>query len=69
MWSAPTDTGGSKITGYDLRYIRSDAPEKPGDNWTERRGISGSTLQYVIGGLTNGVGYDVQVQAKKRQRR
>ena len=62
-WSAPEDDGGSDITEYRVRHIRSDAPGKPFIAWTEKRGISGSTLQYVIGGLTIGVRYDVQVRA------
>ena len=67
-WSAPEDDGGSDITEYRVRHIRSDAPGKPFIAWTEKRGISGSTLQYVIGGLTIGVRYDVQVRADKRQK-
>ena len=64
MWSAPTDTGGSKITGYDLRYIRRDAPNKADANWTVRAGVwSSGALQYDLVGLTNGVGYEVQVRA------
>ncbi len=63
-WSAPADTGGSAITGYDLRYIRSDAADKSDDNWTERDGVwSSGSLQYTLSGLTNGVGYDLQVRA------
>ena len=62
-WSAPEDDGGSDITEYRVRHIRSDAPGKPFIAWTEKRGISGSTLQYVIGGLTIGVRYDMQVRA------
>ena len=30
-WSAPSDTGGSAITSYDARYIRSDALDKSDD--------------------------------------
>ena len=60
-WSAPDDTGGSTITGYDLRYIRSDASN---DNWTEQVGVwTSGDLAYTLGGLTNGVEYDVQVRA------
>ena len=64
VWSAPSDNGGADITSYDLRYIRSDAANKSDANWTveEDVWISGS-LQYQLGGLTNGVGYDVQVRA------
>ena len=62
-WSAPSDTGGSGVTGYDLRYIRSDAPSKADANWTERDGVwTSGALQYTLSGLSNGVGYDVQVR-------
>ena len=64
-WSAPSDTGGSEVTGYDLRYIRSDAPSKADVNWTERDGVwSSGALHYTLSGLTNGVGYDLQVRAE-----
>ena len=63
-WSAAADTGGSAVTGYDLRYIRSDAPSKSDDNWTVRDSVwSSGALRYTLGGLTSGVGYDVQVRA------
>ena len=63
-WSAPTDTGGSTIQGYDARYIRSDAPDKSDANWTERDGIwTSGALEYALSGLTNGVRYDVQLRA------
>ena len=63
-WSAPTDTGGSTIQGYDARYIRSDAPDKSDDDWTERDGIwTSGALEYALSGLTNGVRYDVQLRA------
>ena len=62
-WSAPADTGGSEVTGYDLRYIRSDAPSKSDVNWTERDSVwSSGALQYALSGLTNGVRYDLQVR-------
>ena len=35
----PTDNGGSKITGYDLLYIRSDAPNKADANWIVEQDI------------------------------
>ena len=64
-WSAPSQTGGSAITAYDLRHIRSDAPNKIDANWTVTRDAwtgSGS-LQYVATGLIGGTQYDVQVRA------
>ena len=63
-WSDPATDGGADVTGYDLRYIRSDAPDRADANWTVRSSIwSSGTLQYDLGGLTDGVGYDVQVRA------
>ena len=63
-WSAPADTGGSEVTGYDLRYIRSDAPSKADANWTERDSVwSSGLLSYELDGLTNGVRYDLQIRA------
>ena len=63
-WSAPSDNGGSAITSYDARYIRSDAADKSDDNWTEQDGIwSSGALEYTFGSLTNGVGYDLQLRA------
>ena len=63
-WSAPAEDGGSDITSYDLRYIRSDAQDKSDASWTERDGVwSSGALRYPLSGLTNGVEYDVQVRA------
>ena len=63
-WSAPANDDGTAITGYDLRFIRNDAPDKADGNWTVRTDIwiSGD-LRYDLDGLTNGVAYDVQVRA------
>ena len=38
-WTAPDETGGSDLTAYDLRYIRTIADETADSNWTvlERR--------------------------------
>ena len=63
-WSAPEDTGDSAITAYDLRHIRSDATDKADANWTEvDNAWTSGDLQYTLGGLSNGTGYDVQVRA------
>ena len=70
-WDAPTEDGGSEITSYDLRSIRSNATDTEKldpNNWTET--LSAWTpldgdLQGRVAGLTNGVGYyDVQVRAE-----
>ena len=64
-WAAPTGVDG--ITGYDLRYIETDAPDKADANWTSESVANSGELQaspmYVIAGLTNSTGYDVQVRA------
>ena len=63
-WSPPTDTGGLNIQSYDLRYIRSDALDKADDDWTGRESIwTSGNLEYTLSGLSNGVGYDLQVRA------
>ena len=63
-WSDPATDGGAEVTGYDLRFIRSDAPDKADANWTGRSGIwSSGPLRYDLGGLTDGVSYDVLVRA------
>ena len=64
-WSAPSDTGGSQISAYDLRYIRADADETLESNWTVIEDVwtgSGS-LQYTLSGLSGGVEYEIQVRA------
>ena len=69
-WDAPTEDGGSEITSYDLRTIRSDASQTDKDdptNWADT--LSAWTpldgdLQGRVAGLTNGVEYDVQVRAE-----
>ena len=63
-WAAPGDDGGATITAYDLRHIRSDAPDKADANWTvvASAWTSGS-LEYTITGLEGGIQYDVQLRA------
>ena len=63
-WSAPADTGGATSTVYDVRYIRGDATDKTDSNWSvEDDAWMSGALRYAVTGLTNGVGYDVQVRA------
>ena len=61
-WTAPTSASG--VTAYDLRYIRSDAPDKADANWTVVEDFwTTGALSYELTGLTGGVQYDVQVRA------
>ena len=63
-WTAPSGTGDSDITSYDLRYIRSDATDRADANWTvvEEIWTSGG-LSYELAGLTSGVLYEIQLRA------
>ncbi len=54
-WTAPDD-GGSDITGYTVRYKKTNDT-----NWTTSSSQTGTS--YDIGSLTNGTEYEVQVQA------
>ena len=63
-WTAPDETGGSAITSYDMRYIRSDAPDKADSHWSVASSIwSSGTLSYQRSGLSAGTYYDIQVRA------
>jgi len=53
-WTAPSNNGGSSITGYTVRYKLTNE-----DTWTER---NVSTSPGTITGLTNGATYEVQVR-------
>ena len=59
-WSAPANEGGPPITGYNYQYKKTSDIDSPG-NWTER---TTSGLSVPIGGLEEGISYDVQIQAK-----
>ena len=64
-WGAPT-TPPTTVTGYGVRHIRSDAADKATDaNWTVVSAAtpSAAARTYTVTGLTNDVGYDVQVRA------
>ena len=64
VWTAPSDTGGGRITAYDVRYIETSADETVESNWTVRDNAWRSgDLRYVITNLTNATQYDVQVHA------
>ena len=59
MWGMPTDNGGSAITGYQVRYRMN------GGAWTNPMAVEGgaSATSHTIMGLTNGIGYTVEVWA------
>ena len=61
-WTAPPGVTG--ITAYDLHYIKTSADETLEGNWTKVEDVwTGSgDLEYTLGGLDNGVGYDVQMR-------
>ena len=64
VWTAPR--GEAAVTGYDVRYIHSDAADKSDANWTVQAGVwSSGELRYDLDGLTNGVKYEVQVRPVK----
>ncbi len=69
-WIAPDETGGSDLTAYDLRYIRTIADETVDSNWTVLEDVwtaaSGGNLEYAITGLTGSTQYDVQARAVSR---
>ena len=51
-WSEPAGNGGTPISSYDLRYIRSDATDKTDSAWTERTRIwTSGELVYQLNGL------------------
>ena len=66
-WVAPTQTGGSAVTAYDLRYISASADETVDSNWTVVEDAwtanSGGNLEYTITGLLGDARYAVQVRA------
>ena len=63
-WTAPSDTGGSAITAYDVRYIETDDDETVDANWTvEDNAWTSGSLTYTLSGLTDSTEYDVQVRA------
>ena len=59
-WTAPANEGGPPITGYNYQYKKTSDSDSPG-NWTQG---TTSGLSVPIGGLEEGISYDVQIQAK-----
>ncbi len=64
-WRPPAEDGGAHVSGYDLRYIRTDATDKADANWTEVAAwnAGGGELRYNIPSLLNDTSYDVQLLA------
>ena len=63
-WSAPTSSELGTVTSYDLRYIRSNAPNRLDASWSELTSIwTAGTLEYSLGSLSNGFSYDLQIRA------
>ncbi len=59
MWGMPTDTGGSAVTGYQVRYRMNGAGWS---NWMTVAGGANAT-SYTMTGLTNGIGHEIEVRA------
>ena len=63
-WSAPASVDEAEIVAYDVRYIETDSTDKADAEWTViEEAWTSRTLRYVVAGLENGRGYDVQVRA------
>ena len=65
-WAPPSNDGGSDVTAYDLRHIKTDDDETVDSNWTVVEDVwtTGSgTLEYTLTGLTTDTQYDIQVRA------
>ena len=64
-WTAPTITGASAITGYDLRHRKDNLDA----TWTLVENIwTSGTLSYTLTGLEGNAKYDVQIRAKSGAR-
>ncbi len=59
MWGMPTDTGGSSVTGYQVRYRMN------GGGWSSWMAVEGgaSATSYTMTGLSNGIGHEIEVRA------
>ena len=66
-WAPPESTGGSPVTGYDLRYIYAGTPQKPDRYWTKVDRLQpGAGLNLVLGTLEDDLAYDFQIRARNR---
>ena len=69
-WTAPTDTGGVALSGYDIEYKTTAATDRaatiasdPSTGWVATTAASTAT-SVELTGLANGTEYDVRVRAK-----
>ena len=65
-WDAPLRDGGSDITAYNLRFIRTSDDETVDSNWTVVQDVwtyESDSFQYALGGLADDAQYDVQLRA------
>ena len=65
-WTAPSSDGGSAVTAYDLRHIKTSADESVDSIWSVVDDVwitGGGTLQHTLTGLIGGTQYDLQVRA------
>ena len=66
-WTPPSQSGGSPIAEYDLRYIQSAVGDFADANWIEVENIwnasSGGSLEFTIPLLVGGAQHQVQVRA------
>ena len=66
VWTAPSAVTG--ITAYDLRYILTSADETVDANWTLLDSVwTAGPHHYVLTGLTDDSGYDVQMRTVTSQ--
>ena len=60
-WAAPVNTGRPAISGYDLRYRKSGAPD-----WTDHA-FTGTGTRTTLRGLDPDTAYEVQVRASNAE--
>ena len=68
-WTAPTDNGGSPVTGYVVSYSSAKGKSDDGEDGEEDKGsvlvnATGLTFPYSLSGLKNGRTYSITVSAK-----